>query len=505
MPSGRPSAIARSRGFPRSPPRTEAPTCSAAPTGPGPSLAGARRPERGRHVQPLRGRRPVRIPSRETPPSPAVAADPPAARASVDPAPPPPALAARTGGSRGGAEARVPVRPSSVRPAPRVPARPRVSPPAEVARGPRGPTTTSDRLGPPKEVPPAPEPRRGRRWPPRRRRRPAGRRSGARGRGRRPASAIPSPRRRSGVAPPAPAAALPPAAGAASGGARPHPPRRCRGSRSTCSSTRTIPAERLVFINGRKYVEGQTVDGDDRRRADHAGRGRPAAPGAGGSCCGRSSIRTPARGRLDTIAVPLGQWLGRAGSRRFAVRGRRRPVSEGRAPPATRADHEPPSPRDPHRPRPPRSRLEQPGAPHALGVLHRPRPPVAPDRLPSRRRRAVGRRAGGRRRGDPHRRHARPRARDRARARPRARGGGLDGARGRQLRPPLLAVREPGVRLPLRDPRAGALSRHVVVPRERHGRRQGRSLAHPRRRRGGQDGVPAGGAHARAGPSSRPR
>ena len=39
-----------------------------------------------------------------------------------------------------------------------------------------------------------------------------------------------------------------------------------------------VPAERLVFINGRKYVEGQT-GGRGRCRADHAGGRGPAAQG----------------------------------------------------------------------------------------------------------------------------------------------------------------------------------------------------------------------------------
>ena len=47
-----------------------------------------------------------------------------------------------------------------------------------------------------------------------------------------------------------------------------------------------------------------------------------------------------ARGRLDTIAVPLGQWLGRAGSRRFVSAGVDGRSGEGRAPPTTRIDHE---------------------------------------------------------------------------------------------------------------------------------------------------------------------
>ena len=66
-----------------------------------------------------------------------------------------------------------------------------------------------------------------------------------------------------------------------------------------------VPAERLVFINGRKYVEGQAVNGDavvEQITPDGAVLRRRAS----GSCCGRSSTRTRAPGRLDTIAVPLG-------------------------------------------------------------------------------------------------------------------------------------------------------------------------------------------------------
>ena len=90
MPSGRPSATVRSRGFPPSPPRTAAPSCSVDPTGPGPSRRRGR-PECGRHVRPsvaptrpdpvreaaLPRRRPTR----------------PVSRASADPEAPPPALA----------------------------------------------------------------------------------------------------------------------------------------------------------------------------------------------------------------------------------------------------------------------------------------------------------------------------------------------------------------------------------------------------------------------------
>ncbi len=194
-------------------------------------------------------------PAREAPPSPAVAADPPAARASADPAPPLPALAsapeapaAAPGLESGPAVERPPGAP--------VPARPRVSPSAKAARAAR----TGDDLRPaqaPKDVPPAPEPRRaavadappprppwsiGRPWPrsgpelspsPRRRRRRRPRRWPRR---------LPPPARRR-AAQPAPATPLP------------------RLALDVLVYSET-PAERLVFINGRKYVEGQTVDGE---------------------------------------------------------------------------------------------------------------------------------------------------------------------------------------------------------------------------------------------------
>ena len=75
-----------------------------------------------------------------------------------------------------------------------------------------------------------------------------------------------------------------------------------------------VPAERLVFINGKKYLEGQTVDGD-------AVLEQITQDGAVLRQQGQRIVLRPklnpyarARGRLDTIAVALGQWLGRAGS-----------------------------------------------------------------------------------------------------------------------------------------------------------------------------------------------
>jgi general secretion pathway protein B len=60
---------------------------------------------------------------------------------------------------------------------------------------------------------------------------------------------------------PAPAAALPPAAGAARA-AQPAPATPLPRLALDVLVYSEIPAERLVFINGRKYVEGQTVDGE---------------------------------------------------------------------------------------------------------------------------------------------------------------------------------------------------------------------------------------------------
>jgi general secretion pathway protein B len=193
-------------------------------------------------------------PARETPPSPAVAADPPAARASVDPAPPLPALAPAP--EVPAAAPRLESGPVVERPpgAP-VPARPRVSPPAKSARA-AGPDDDLRPARAPKEVPPAPEPR------------PA---AEAAAPPTRPAvvDRAPVAEVRPGAEPvvppaaasaPAPAAGLPPAAGAARA-AQPAPQPLPRLSLDVLVYSE-VPAERLVFINGRKYVEGQTVDGE---------------------------------------------------------------------------------------------------------------------------------------------------------------------------------------------------------------------------------------------------
>ena len=70
-------------------------------------------------------------------------------------------------------------------------------------------------------------------------------------------------------------------------------------------STRSL----LVVINGKKYVRGQTLDGDavleqitqDGAVLRQRGRRIVLRPA--------QSVMPRARGRLDTIAVALGQWL----------------------------------------------------------------------------------------------------------------------------------------------------------------------------------------------------
>jgi general secretion pathway protein B len=194
-------------------------------------------------------------PARETPPLSAVAADPPAARASSDPAPPLPALAPAP--EVPAAAPRLESGPAVERPpgAP-VPARPRVSPPAKSARA-AGPDDDLRPARAPKEVPPAPEPR------------PA---AEAAAPPTRPAvvDRAPVAEVRPGAEPvvppaaasaPAPAAGLPPAAGAARA-AQPAPATPLPRLALDVLVYSEIPAERLVFINGRKYVEGQTVDGE---------------------------------------------------------------------------------------------------------------------------------------------------------------------------------------------------------------------------------------------------
>jgi general secretion pathway protein B len=182
----------------------------------------------------------------------AVAADPPAARASSDPAPPLPALAPAP--EVPAAAPRLDSGPVERPPGVSVPARPRVSPPVRTARAAR---TGDDlrRARDPKDSPDA--------------------------RGTRPAAAADAPPPRPAAVDRAPAAEIrsaadPVAQPAVAPSPAPAPLPDAGAARAAQPAPATplprlaldvlvyseTPAERLVFINGRKYVEGQTVNGE---------------------------------------------------------------------------------------------------------------------------------------------------------------------------------------------------------------------------------------------------